>query len=226
MNTSIQGFSRKGIVLRIAFAIVALVFLIVVIAGRTNSSLPESRELFTLYDYSNVTVVVVFDEEAPIVQFIAPDSSLLDMESIRYRPGSNFVQFFLPNAMPGVWKMAYDPLTNTDISSPYFIYTEHIMIMDFEAQMLLDENMNLPVSFWVSSDEQGDFSYTLYAVFTAPDNSIEEEILLFQGEGLLNNRTEPNVNISDIQDRGGFMLRLTAYYGEIQDIAWFDLRLW
>ena len=78
----------------------------------------------------------------------------------------------------------------------------------------------------MSADESGNFTYTLYAVFTAYDNSIKEEILLTQGEGFLNNRTELDINISDIRERGGFMLRLTAYYGEIQDVAWFDLRLW
>jgi len=196
-----------------------------------SPELPQQRELFTLQDYSNVTVVVVFDQEPPIIQFIAPDGSLIDMVNLRYRPGSNFTQFFFPNSMPGVWQMTYHPLSNTDISSPYFIYTDHIMIMDFEAQMLIDEAGNIPVSFRVSSDEQGDFTYNLYAIFTAPDNSIEHEILLIQGEEFLNNRVDLSVNISDIRDKGGFMLRLTAYkYGEydqstIEDTAWFDLRI-
>ena len=148
MEKGISKSSKKGMIFRFAIAIAALILLGGILLTRRNTSLPESRELFTLNEYSNVTVVVVFDtEELPVVQFIAPDGGRVDMENIRNRPGSNFIQFFLPNSMPGTWIMAYNPLTNTNISSPYFIYTEHIMIMDFEAHMLLDENGNIPVMF-------------------------------------------------------------------------------
>jgi len=230
-NTIISRISKKGIAFCMIFIVAVLILIFAVVSMKSNStSFPEQRELFTLYDYSNVTVVVVFDEEPPVVQFITPSGHYIDMEYVRYRPGSNFTQFFLPSSMPGLWQMAYDPLGNTDISSPYFVYTDHIMIMDFEAHMLVDAYGNIPVSFWVSADEHGDFTYTLYAVFTAYDNSIDEEILLVQGDGFLNNRTEPIVNITDIQDRGGFMIRLTVYkYGSqenVHDTAWFDLRLW
>jgi len=226
MNTS--KTTKREIAVRLIFASVAVALLIAVLTGRNGASLPESRELFTLHDYSNVTVVVVFDEEPPIVQFIAPDGSSVDMENLRYRPGSNFIQYFLPGSMPGTWHMTYDPLTNTNISSPYFIYTNHIMIMDFEANMIVDTDGNIPVSFWVSADEHGDFTYVLYAIFTAQDNSIYDEILLIQGDGFLNNRMDRQVNISDIQGRGGFMLRLTVHTqdNQTEDAAWFDLRLW
>ena len=81
-----------------------IIGIVILIALNTsgNSGLRSSRDIFTLYNNYNMTVVVVFDEEPPIVQFIAPDGNLVDMENIRYRPGSNFIQYFLPNAMPGV----------------------------------------------------------------------------------------------------------------------------
>ena len=195
-----------------------------------GNSLPESRDLFTLENYYNMTVLVVFDqEEAPIVQFIAPDGSRVDMDNIRYRPGSNFTQYFLPNSMPGLWKMAYNPLSNTEITTPYSVYMEHIFIQDFEASMILDEAGAIPVSFLVSSDEPGEVRLELYAVFTAPDNSIANEILLVNEYGSLNEVIELAVYVGELQDMGGFMLRLTAYkqYGQaaIRDSAWFDLRL-
>ena len=214
----------KSILFCIVISIVTLVIFIIVVLGIRTQEFPESRELFTLYEYSNVTFVVVFDREPPVVQIVSPDGNKVDMENVRHRHGSNFIQYFLPSSMPGTWLLAYNPLSNINITSPYFVYTEHIMIMDFEAHWFADEHGNIPVSFWVSADEHGDFTYTLYSVFTAQDNSIEEKILLTQGEDFLNNRIELYVNISDLLDRGGFMLRLTVYYGEIQDTSWFDLR--
>ena len=81
----------------------------------------------------------------------------------------------------------------------------------------------------MSADEAGEFNYELLAIFTAPDNSIENEILLARGYGMLNYELLFGVNIEDIQDMGGFMLRLTAYiqHGQasIRDTAWLDLRL-
>jgi len=210
-----------------AVAITLGVLITINISG--NLTLPESRDIFTLYDTYNMTVVVVFDEESPIVQFIAPDGSLIDMENIRYRPGSNFIQYFLPNAIPGVWRMAYDPLSNTEITTPYSVYMEHIFIRDFTVQLTGIEGTHIPISFEVSSDEVAEFSYELHAVFTAPDNSIAEEILLVKGYGMLNDILELKVDTENIQDMGGFMLRLTAYvkHGQasIRDSAWLDLRL-
>jgi len=195
-----------------------------------SNSLPASRDLFTLENYYNMTVLVVFDqEEFPIVQFIAPDDSLVDMNNIRYRLGSNFTQYFLPNAMPGLWRMAYNPLSNTEITTPYSVYMEHIFIQNFEASMTIDEDGAIPVSFLVSADEPGEVRLELYVVFTAPDNSIEDEILLLNEYGPLNEVIERAVYIGELQDMGGFMLRLSAYkqHGQasIRDSAWFDLRL-
>ena len=196
-------------------------------------SLPESRNLFTLYDTYNMTVVVVFDEEPPIVQFVAPDENLIDMDNIRYRPGSNFIQYFLPNAMPGIWRMYYDPLSNTEISTPYSVYMEHIFIRDFEMHESQTSNdadidRDISVSFVVSADDAGEFNYELHAVFTASDNSIAEEVLLVKGYGPLNEELILSANTDDIRDMGGFMLRLTAYvrHGQasIRDTAWIDLR--
>ena len=106
-----------------ALLVCAVVVVGLLVASNTSRAegLPEIRDVFTLYSPYNMTVVVVFDEEPPIVQFITPDGNLVEMENIRYRPGSNFVQFFLPNAMPGVWQMAYDPLSNTEITTPYSV---------------------------------------------------------------------------------------------------------
>ncbi|MCL2400127.1 MAG: hypothetical protein FWC91_10365 [Defluviitaleaceae bacterium] len=195
-----------------------------------DNSLPMSRELFTLENYYNMTVLVVFDqEEPPIVQFISPDGSHVDMDNIRYRSGSNFTQYFLPNAMPGLWKMAYNPLSNTEITTPYSVYMEHIFIQNFEASMIIDEDGAIPISFLVSADEPGEVRLELYAVFTAWDNSVENEILLFSEYGPLNEVIERAVYIGELQDMGGFMLRLSAYkqHGQaaIRDSAWFDLRL-
>lgn len=215
-----------------AAAICAAVICLVVLISLSisaNPALPESRDIFTLYDTYNMTVVVVFDEEPPLVQFVAPDGSAVDMEYIRYRTGSNFIQYFLPNAMPGVWRMDYDPLTNTEITTPYSVYMQHIFIRDFTVLTARDENGNIPVSFEVSADEAGGFRYELHAVFTCPDNGIADEILLVKGYGMLNETLSLAVCTENIRDMGGFMLRLAVYVQQgqaaIRDSAWLDLRL-
>ena len=125
--------------------------------------------------------------------------------------------------------MVYDPLSNTEISTPYSVYMAHIFIKDFEASMAMNEAGAIPVSFLVSADDPGEFRFELYAVFTASDNSIADEILLVSECGPLNELIELFVYIDELQDMGGFMMRLTAYkqHGQaaIRDTAWFDLRL-
>jgi hypothetical protein len=206
-----------------------MAWLLITPAFTQDTSLPETREIFTLHDTYNMTVVVVFDKEPPIVQFITPDGIHINMEDIRYRTGSNFVQYFLPNSTPGTWRMDYDPLTNTEITTPYSVYMGHIFIRDFDAQFTRDEHGNIPVSFNVSADEPGEFSYELYAVFTYPDNSIAEEIFMARGYGMLNETLGIGIDTAEIRERGGFMLRLSVYVrngqASISDSAWLDLRL-
>jgi len=223
---------NKGRLAAVAAVIALVIAGLAILMSRNisvNPTLPQSRDIFTLYDTYDMTVVVVFDEEPPIVQFIAPDRSLVDMEEIRYRNGSNFIQYFLPNAMPGVWRMAYDPLTNTEITTPYSVYMESIFIRSFEADAIRHGNGIIPVTFEVSADNTGEFAYELHAVFTAADNSIAEEFLLIRGYGMLNEVLSLDADAGKIQDMGGFMLRLTAHvqHGQaaIVDTAWLDLRL-
>jgi hypothetical protein len=202
---------------------------LIVLAASAKSSLPESRDIFTIEDSYNMTVVVTFDVEPPIVQFIAPDGRSIDMAGIRYRPGGNFIQYFLPSAMPGTWRMTYDPLENTEISTPYSVYMAHIFIRGFAAVPSGDGDGGMHAVFEVSSDEDGEFSYKLHAVLTAADNSIESEILLDAGYGTLGEVLSLPIDTASIQETGGFMLRLTASvrHGQasIIDSAWLDLRL-
>jgi len=222
---------KKRLIGMVAVSVIAITTVILLLASNFNktSMLPELRDVFTLYDAYNMTVVVTFDAEPPIVQFISPNGSHIDMENIRYRTGSNFVQYFLPNAMPGVWRMAYNPLTNTEINTPYSVYMEHIFIQTFDADIEMINDRGVSISFKVSADDAGEFNYELHAILTAADNSITEEILLIKGYGMLNELLILAANIGDIMDIGGFMLRLTAYvqYGQaaIRDTAWLDLRL-
>jgi len=213
----------------ILFLVVVCIAVFIPIIISTNSQLPASRDVFTLYSTYNMTVVVVFDKEPPIVQFIAPNGTNVDMQNIRYRPGSNFIQYFLPNAMVGTWRMVYDPLSNTEITTPYSVYMAHIFVRDFGVEIAELENGYIPVSFEVSSDNAGEFNYELHAVFTAEDNSIASEILMSHGLGTLNETHRMLINIGCINNKGGFMLRLSAYvqYGQasIRDTAWLDLRL-
>ena len=230
-NILVWGKQHLAVLIVAISAVVVSLGIVIALSFPTSADpiLPESRDVFTLNDSYNMTVVVVFDEERPIVQFVAPDGTLSDMANIRYRPGSNFTQYFLPGAMPGVWSMNYDPLSNTEISTPYSVYMNHIFIKGFNADMMRAENGLIPVSFEVSADDAGAFGYEIHAIFTAPDNSIISEILLLIGNGSLNEAIHTAVDTNEIQCPEGFMLRLTTYvqHGQasVQDTAWLDLRL-
>jgi len=217
-----------GLAVIFAVVIVAVVVMITQPFGGV-SNLPEMREVFTLHDTYNMTVVVTFDEEPPIVQFIAPDGSYVNMDNIRYRHGSNFIQYFLPSATPGVWRMAYDPLSNSEITTPYAVYMTHIFIQNFDADIAEGRDGSIPVTFEVSADDSGEFRYELHAVFTTSNNSIADEILMVKGYGVLNEPLTLIVDVGELRGAGGFMLRLTAYvqHGQaaIRDTAWLDLRL-
>ena len=195
-----------------------------------NEELPNTRDLFTLASPYNMTVVVVFDEEPPVVEFVNPAGVALDTASLRYRVGSNFTQYFLPGAMVGTWSVNYDPLSNAEVSMPYSVYMDHIFIRDFDASrdMSLIGGI-LPVSFAVSADYDNEVSYELYAIFTGSDNFIDEEVFLVRGQSYLNQLIELQVDTYELYGKGGFMLRLvvSVQHGQaaIQDTAWFDLRI-
>ena len=236
MNTTTTGKQRLFLALALVAILIGLGAVIFFSMPRNeNTDLPESREVFTLHDPYNMTVVVAFDSEPPIVRFIAPGGNSVDMGNIRYRHGGNFIQYFLPNAMPGVWRMAYDPLSNDEITTHYSVYMAHIFIRDFVADVANGINNGnggngiLPVIFEVSADESGEFGYMLHAVLTDLDNSIADEILLAQGYGMLNEILSLEVDMDRIESESGFMLRLTAsvQHGQaaILDTAWLDLRL-
>jgi len=217
-------------VLALLFAAVAIgIGILLVMTIPTRFALPQSRDIFTIDEPHNMTVLVVFNEEPPVVEFIAPDGNAIDMANLRQKPGSNYTQYFIPNAMPGIWRMAYDPLSNTEITTPYSVYMEHIFIRNFEVEVDSDENDGLVIYFEVSADENGKFDYEIHAVFTADDNSVEDEILLTNGNGDLNEPIDLALESEDISKRSGFMLRLTAsvQYGQasVNDTAWLDLRL-
>ena len=186
------------------------------------------RDLFTLVSPYNMTVLVVFDVEPPNVQFYDPTGQPIDMQSLRYRPGSNFTQYFFPHAQVGTWTMSYDLLGNTEVTTPYSVYMEHIFIRDFSVQSDFT-NQLLDVTFTVSSDSNEAFDYTVYAEFTDDDNYVIETMLLFEGQGTLNELTSATVDFAKLEGMGGFMVRLAAsvQHGQaaIQDTAWYDLRL-
>ena len=212
--------------------------------NNNDTSLTKTREVFTLHEtpYNipsgalhgnhNITMIVLFDAEPPIIQIISPSGDYKDMNTVRYRIDSNFIQYFLPNAQVGTWAINYNLLSNADITVLYFDYEEQIFIQDFQAQTMANEQGNKPISFMVSADETRQFSYFIYAVFTAEDNSIESEVLLEVGNGYSNQTHDITVNLQPIQDMGGFMLRLTVQVehensaqGYIEYTSWQDFRV-
>ena len=83
--SAIVGKNRTMLAAAIGAVVIGLGILIAltISVNSTNHSLPENRDIFTLYNAYNMTVVVVFDEEPPIVQFISPDGNSVDMDNIR-----------------------------------------------------------------------------------------------------------------------------------------------
>lgn len=232
INASISETQRKTkyVVNGVVLIILAAVLIILTACGSDipieGTRLPYSREVFSLDAEYNMTVLVVFDEEVPDVEFVKPDGTILVTESLRQRPGGNFIQFFFPQAAPGTWTMNYDALTNTEITTPYSVYMEQIFIYGFEVIERSREQISL--AFGISADEDWLVYYEIYVEFTAPDNSTTDEVLLASGTDMLNQIIERQLDITELDGRGGFLIRLfvTKQHGQaaIHDTAWLDLR--
>jgi len=184
--------------------------------------------VFSLDAESNITALVIFDDEMPDVEFIRPDGTVLEAENLRQRSGGNFTQFFFPQASPGTWTMKYDTLSNTEITTTYSAYVEHIFIYNFD--VVEHNNERISLTFGVSADDSGTVHYEIHAEFTGPDNITTDEVLITNGEGTLNQIIERQLDIAELAERGGFLIRLsvTTQNGQepAHDIAWLDLRNW
>ena len=218
-NEHFKVIPRWRIILGIAILAFSVILVLTVSSRGRNPR--QVFEITELQELTNITVIAVFDiEETPSIQFISPDGNYVDMRNIRYRKGSNFIQYFLPHTATGVWKVAYD---QANINFVYEVYEEHIFIRDFWANRTEDEYGQIPASFFVSSDDTTTFVYRIYGVVTAPDNSIDEKTLLLSGVGITNQLITKEFCVASMQ--GGFMLLLEVNQDGLEDSAWMDLRL-
>ena len=206
-------------------------FFLLIVMARTSSNinerryqLPYEREIFEIYQMDNISMIISFDmyNAPPVIQIVNPEGVSIDMNRIRKRIGSNFKQYFIPDAIPGKWKMRYNP-NESDINVVYISYDTHIFIRDFWANRTKTENGKIPATFYVSSDKNSAFEYTLYAVVTAEDNSIEKQIMLTSGVYETNSMLQQELDIGELEP--GFMLLLEVYQDGMTDTAWKDLRM-
>ena len=91
----------------------------------------ETKDLFTLDQSYNMAVSILFDKEKPDVSFINPAGAVIGGDSLTYEEGDGWIQYYIPNAMSGAWKITYDKKSNTTFEIGYSSYMNPISISSF-----------------------------------------------------------------------------------------------
>ena len=192
--------------------ITVFVILILSISYVMVAAASETKDLFTLDSAYNMTISILFDKEMPNVSFTAPDGTVYEGSSLSSDSGDNWVQYYIPNAMPGTWKISYDKLSNTQFEVYYSSYMNAISISKFTVGSV-DEGY-IPVQFLVESEGTGMYEYQIFAVITDENGSILGEKLLMEGSADLGEIAERDVNVRDLQDHADYKLRLDVWQRE------------
>ncbi len=169
----------------------------------------ETKEIFTIDRSYNMAVSILFDKEMPVVSFTAPDGTVIDGSSLSSDSGEDWVQFYIPDAAPGIWMITYDRLSNTEFEINYSSYMDSITIEEFSFGEL---NGNyLPATFTVRSESDQSYRFEIYAVITDNQDRVIGERLLLDGWAEMNQTRTDDVYIGDLADYGSYKLRLDVW---------------
>lgn len=168
----------------------------------------ETKDLFLLDESYNMAVSILFDKEMPTVSFTAPDGAVIDGHSLRYDSGEDWVQFYIPNAAAGQWRITYDNKSNSQLAINYASYMESISINNFAFDAV--SNNNIPVHFSVTGDSTDSYQWQIYAVVTE-NGSVVGERLLTEGLASLGDAVNRDVYVGDLSDYADYQLRLDIW---------------
>ena len=166
----------------------------------------ETKDLFTLDNNYNMAVSILFDKENPTVSFVSPDGSLIAGTSLEHEGGEDWVQYYIPKAAKGKWKINYDKKSNSDFEISYSSY------MDTSINELSFGEVKgtfLPIKFTVTSSADQKYEYIVYAVKT--DDEWSTENVMAEGSADVNKATNLDVSIGDLVDSCEYKIRLDIW---------------
>lgn len=188
---------------------VCIVFWLILSTGA--SAAPQEKELFKLEESYNMAVSILFDKELPDVSFLAPDQKLYDAYSFKHEKGEDWVQFYIPKAAVGQWKIRYDKKSNTRCEISYSSYMDEISIENFRFDKPVEDR--LPVRFQVNGASSLTYQWKVYAV-VMQDERVVGELLLAEGEDRSGEKVERDISIERLSDYENYRLRLDAWQRE------------
>jgi len=131
---------------------IILILTLSCIMGFVITSYAEEKtvDVFNISEKQHMMVNVLYTNGVPSVKFIAPNGSeyadnAISEGKMRKENDGSAVVFYIPNAMPGQWKMVYDQGANTELEITWAPYGEEISITEFSYEK--DGSDNLSVTF-------------------------------------------------------------------------------
>lgn len=189
-------------------SLLLIVFILFISLPLIAVATSETKELFTLDRPYNMAVSILFDREMPVVSFIAPDSSVIESTTLRYDSGDDWVQFYIPNAMAGTWKITYDKKSNTLFEINYSSYMNPIAIDEFAFESM--DNNRISTHFIVDGEADNSYQWRIFAVI-CKNGSVVGEKMLAEGSASLGKEVACDVYIGDLADYANYRLRLDVW---------------
>lgn len=164
-----------------------------------------SETTITLDGNYNIAITVYYDVAEPSMFFTAPNGSIIMTSSLTSISGEGYVQYYIPNAQAGNWRISYDKGSNTKLDIYYSSYIEPLNIDKFEFSPI---DNYLFTTFTVSSADTSSYEYAIYAVVKNGDGTIEGERLLDEGTSYPGISVLKNVYIDSLANYDNYYLRL------------------
>lgn len=168
----------------------------------------KTKDLFTIDRTYHMAVSILFDQEKPAVSFTAPDGTVIDGTSLRSDSGDDWVQYYIPDADAGTWKITYDQKSNSKFEVNYSSYMDSIAIDDFWFD--ITDKDNVSAHFTVTGSASEICQWQIYAV-VMEDETVVGERLLTEGSAALGDAVNHNVYIGDLVDYPNYHLRLDVW---------------
>lgn len=226
LQRAIQRDMQRIMVKGMTF-LLAVMILIIAMPGVAYAA-SETKDLFTLEESYHMAVSILFDKEMPDVSFTAPDGAVIAGTSLRYESGDDWVQYYIPHAAVGSWKITYDQKSNTEFEIHYSSYMEPVIISSFVVETNSDNNdSRIPVQFAVDGDNTDSYQWQIYAVVTENDSVVGEK-MLDEGSASFGEAVDLEVYVGDLADYADYRLRLDvwqrtgveeAYDSRVSDVA-------
>lgn len=168
----------------------------------------ETKEMFTLDRSYNMAVSILFDREMPEVSFIAPNGSVIEGTTLRYDSGDDWVQFYIPNAEAGTWKITYDKKSNTLFEINYSSYMNPISISEFAFESM--DNDRISAHFIVVGESNNRYQWQIFAVICENGRVVGEKMLA-EGSASLGETVVRSIYIGNLAEYENYQLRLDIW---------------